>query len=150
VGYIFRCHEQGVVVLAALGYSFWESHVVEKAAQSKSTHTMTAGNNSAVPASAWGDAHGWSTWKMMKVVGMAGVAGLIAGLLGVGGGTLLSPMLLELELHPLVAAATSSTLVSLSSISAALTYVILEELNNEVRLGLVCNAVSMPGQSYHH
>jgi len=39
----------------------------------------------------------------------------VAGLLGIGGGMIVSPLLLELGVHPLVAAATSSLMVGLCS-----------------------------------
>lgn len=38
-------------------------------------------------------------------------AGHTAGLLGIGGGMIVSPLLLELGVHPLVAASTSSLMV---------------------------------------
>lgn len=45
-----------------------------------------------------------------------------SGLLGIGGGMILSPLLLVLGVHPLVSAATSSVLVLFTSSSAALSF----------------------------
>ena len=49
-------------------------------------------------------------------------SGCDAGLLGIGGGIIISPLLLELGADPLVAAATSALMVLFSSSSAALAY----------------------------
>lgn len=50
-------------------------------------------------------------------------------LLGIGGGTIVSPLLLELGVHPLVAAATSSLMVLFSASTAALAFAFDHLLN---------------------
>ena len=57
-----------------------------------------------------------------------------AGLLGIGGGMIVSPLLLELGLHPQVAAATSSLMVLFSASSAALSFAFDHLLNIEYAL----------------
>ena len=57
-----------------------------------------------------------------------------AGLLGIGGGMIVSPLLLELGLHPLVAAATSSLMVLFSASSAALSFAFDHLLNVQYAL----------------
>ena len=47
---------------------------------------------------------------------------LAAGLLGISGGMIISPLLLQLGVHPQVAAATSTFVVLLSTAVAALTF----------------------------
>ena len=57
-----------------------------------------------------------------------------AGLLGIGGGMIVSPLLLELGLHPQVAAATSSLMVLFSASSAALSFAFDHLLNIDYAL----------------
>ena len=45
-----------------------------------------------------------------------------AGLLGIGGGMIVNPLLLEFNIHPQAAAATSTLMVLFSSSSAALSF----------------------------
>ena len=52
-----------------------------------------------------------------------------AGLLGIGGGMVIAPLLIELGLHPLVAAATSSLMVLFSASTAALAFAFEHLLN---------------------
>eukprot|EP00474_Spongospora_subterranea_P000086 CRZ00544.1 hypothetical protein [Spongospora subterranea] len=58
----------------------------------------------------------------------AALAGLIGGLLGIGGGMVLAPLLIELGFHDLVVSATSATAVLLTSSSALTQYIILDML----------------------
>lgn len=52
-------------------------------------------------------------------------AGVVAGLFGIGGGIIKSPLLLELGMHPQAAAGTSSTMILFTSATALMTYLIL-------------------------
>jgi uncharacterized membrane protein YfcA len=61
-----------------------------------------------------------STPARLVIASLASVgAGFLGGLLGIGGGILIAPLLLTLRLPPPAAAATSTLLVLLSSSSAA-------------------------------
>jgi len=51
------------------------------------------------------------------------VAGVVAGLIGIGGGMVLGPMMLQLGVLPQVSAATTATMIVLTSSSAALVFV---------------------------
>jgi hypothetical protein len=53
------------------------------------------------------------------------ISGLMAGLLGIGGGLILGPLLLELGLHPLVSTATSNFLVLFTSSSTSIQFILL-------------------------
>lgn len=53
------------------------------------------------------------------------VSGLMAGLLGIGGGLILGPLLLELGLHPMISTATSNFLVLFTSSSTSIQFIIL-------------------------
>ena len=52
------------------------------------------------------------------------LAGVVAGLMGVGGGLVLGPLMLELAILPEVSAATTSTMVLLTSSSAAAVFLL--------------------------
>eukprot|EP00884_Botryococcus_braunii_P000942 jgi/Botrbrau1/10849/Bobra.0025s0027.1 len=64
----------------------------------------------------------WSMPRLIKTSLITLAGGILAGLLGIGGGMILSPLLLMLGVHPLVSAATSSVLVLFSASSAALSF----------------------------
>lgn len=55
--------------------------------------------------------------------------GIIAGMVGLGGGSFLVPMFLELGLHPQTAAATSTLCVLAGSFSASVTFALYDRLN---------------------
>lgn len=72
------------------------------------------------------------------------VAGLLAGLLGIGGGMVFGPLMLEFKMLPEVAAATSSFMILFTSIAAIIQYAILGRLILDyslwfVMLGFVCS-----------
>jgi uncharacterized membrane protein YfcA len=50
---------------------------------------------------------------------------MFAGLLGIGGGTILGPLLLELGLHPIVSTSTSNFLVLFTSSSTSIQFILL-------------------------
>merc|ERR1719445_245095 len=63
------------------------------------------------------------TWKgVVAYMGIAFTTGLLAGCLGIGGGLVLSPLLLELGFFPAVASAISGMAVLVTSSSALLLY----------------------------
>ena len=70
-----------------------------------------------------------------------------AGLLGIGGGMIVGPLMLELGVHPLVSAATSSVMVLFSSSMGALAYAFDGALNLQFALvfGGGCCAASLVG-----
>jgi hypothetical protein len=60
--------------------------------------------------------------NMFVILGMGGAVGFLSGLLGVGGGFLLTPLLIFSGIPPVVAVATVTTQVVASSTSGALSY----------------------------
>ena len=72
---------------------------------------------------------------LFAAAGVSLLGGFVAGMVGLGGGAVLSPLLLELGVHPLVGAATSVLLVACNSVSAAV------QFGLEGRLPLVYAAV---------
>ena len=73
--------------------------------------------------------------------------GMSAGLLGIGGGMIVNPLLLEFNIHPQAAAATSTLMVLFSSSSAALSFGFGHQLNLHFALifGLCCMGASLVG-----
>lgn len=56
-------------------------------------------------------------------------SGVLAGLLGIGGGLILGPLLLELGLHPVVSTATTNFLVLFTSSSTSIQFILLVIIN---------------------
>mmetsp|Transcript_26995 Transcript_26995/g.76077 ORF Transcript_26995/g.76077 Transcript_26995/m.76077 type:complete len:523 (-) Transcript_26995:604-2172(-) len=67
----------------------------------------------------------WSEGNLIKCTVVMAMAGVTAGFMGIGGGMIMSPLLLTLNVHPQVTAATSSMMVLFSS-SAAFVQLALE------------------------
>jgi len=65
----------------------------------------------------------WNWQKFRFYCCITFAAGVVAGLIGIGGGMVLGPMMLQLGLLPQVSTATTATMIVLTSSSAALMYV---------------------------
>ena len=74
-------------------------------------------------------------------------AGTVAGFIGMGGGFLLNPLLLEFGAHPQVAASTSSLLVLFSSAAATMAFITEGRLDGSLAMvfGTVCCASAFVG-----
>jgi uncharacterized membrane protein YfcA len=65
----------------------------------------------------------WDAQKLRYYSFFTFVAGIIAGLIGVGGGMVLGPLMLILGIHPRVSSATTATMIVLTSSSVAVMFV---------------------------
>lgn len=85
----------------------------------------------------------WSKELIIKYPLYAFSAGILSGLLGIGGGLILGPLLLDLGIHPLVSTATSNFLVVFISGSTTIQYMLHGMMN--YNYGFVCTILSTVG-----
>lgn len=81
--------------------------------------------------------------SILLVLGLSGAVGFISGLFGVGGGFLLTPLLIFLDIPPAVAVATVAAQVAGSSMTGVLTY--LRRRAIDLKLGSVLVAGGILG-----
>jgi len=89
-----------------------------------------------------------SLQSYVRFPSVAFLAGLIGGSLGLGGGIIVSPMLLEVGMHSEAVQATTAAFVFLSSSLATIQYVILDQVawDYAVWYGLLAVAATVLGQ----
>ena len=85
----------------------------------------------------------WCTEILIKYPIYSFFGGTMAGLLGIGGGLIFGPLLLELGLNPIVSTATSNFLVLFTSSSTSLQFILLGSMN--FHYGFVCTICSTLG-----
>jgi uncharacterized membrane protein YfcA len=95
----------------------------------------------------------WTKQAVVKYPALCTAAGVAAGLLGIGGGMVKGPLLLEMGLHPQVAAATSSSMILFTSSATTVQFIILGTLSVEHALwhgaiGFVSGLIGQIGMSY--
>uniref|UniRef100_A0A7S2UHA8 Membrane transporter protein n=1 Tax=Attheya septentrionalis TaxID=420275 RepID=A0A7S2UHA8_9STRA len=65
----------------------------------------------------------WNRQKLRFYAAFTFVAGIVAGLIGIGGGMVLGPLMLVMGIHPRVSTATTATMIVLTSSSVAIMFV---------------------------
>ena len=85
----------------------------------------------------------WSMGIVVRYPFYGFFGGVMAGLLGIGGGLILGPLLLDLGLHPMVSTATSNFLVLFTSSSTSVQFILHGMMN--FKYGFVCTICSTVG-----
>ena len=76
----------------------------------------------------------WNRKAIIKLTIIGFVAGFIAGTIGIGGGVVLGPILLGLDIHPVVCAVNTNFLVLLTSSSTTFQFILFNMLNYQYGL----------------
>lgn len=94
----------------------------------------------------------WKIGRVMTYQATAAATGILAGLVGVGGGLVLSPFFLLTGMEPSVAVATSATCVLFTSSSTTIQYIFTDRIIMSLALiyGLVTLLASYAGTSLVH
>lgn len=71
----------------------------------------------------------WNVWRLALVWVVTMTVGVISGTVGLGGGVLIAPLMIELKVHPQSAAATSTFIVLFASTVAAVAFALDGKLN---------------------
>ncbi|KAG2514196.1 hypothetical protein BBO99_00008651 [Phytophthora kernoviae] len=95
----------------------------------------------------------WTKHAVIKYPALCTAAGVAAGLLGIGGGMVKGPLLLEMGLLPLVSSATSSSMILFTSSATTIQFIILGTLSVEHALwhgmvGFVSGTIGQIGMTY--
>lgn len=95
---------------------------------------------------------GWLVGRVALYEITAALTGLLAGLVGVGGGLILSPFFILTGMEPSVAVATSSTCVLFTSSSTTIQYMFTDRIHMALAVvyGVVCLLASLLGTSLVH
>ncbi len=88
--------------------------------------------------------------KMNKILIICFLAGIISGMLGVGGGILMAPLMLELGMHPKSAASTSNFLLIITSSAGTILFLMSGQLliSFAVMFAIPCSLASWLGSQY--
>ena len=85
----------------------------------------------------------WTKETIIKLCFIGFLAGFIAGVIGIGGGVVLGPILLDLGIHPIVGTVTTNMLVLITSSSTTFQFILFKMLN--VQYGIFCIIFSAVG-----
>jgi hypothetical protein len=85
----------------------------------------------------------WTRNTIIKLCFIGFIAGFVAGTIGIGGGVVLGPILLDLGIHPIVGTVTTNFLVLITSSSTTFQFILFKMLNYEY--GFFCIIFSALG-----
>ena len=85
----------------------------------------------------------WTRETIIKLCFIGFIAGFVAGTIGIGGGVVLGPILLDLGIHPIVGTVTTNFLVLITSSSTTFQFILFKMLNYEY--GFFCVIFSALG-----
>ena len=85
----------------------------------------------------------WTNKTIIKLCSIGFIAGFVAGVIGIGGGVVLGPILLDLGIHPIVGTVTTNMLVLITSSSTTFQFILFKMLN--IEYGIICIIFSALG-----
>ena len=119
----FRCSvEYWFIYLSFVPFTLLITYIVSRIIYKEYVYRISIGypyNNTDIK---------WCNAIFIKFPFYAFISGTMAGLLGIGGGLILGPLLLQLGLHPVVSTATSNFLVLFTSSSTSIQFILLVKL----------------------
>lgn len=88
--------------------------------------------------------------NLNKIILICFISGIISGLLGVGGGIVMAPLMLELGIEPRIAAATSNFLLIFTSFASCALFTLSGQLilDYAIFFAVICGFFSLIGSSY--
>ncbi|CAM9892090.1 unnamed protein product [Ascophyllum nodosum] len=95
----------------------------------------------------------WNPVNTLRYPAVCFFAGFFAGLFGVGGGIVKGPLMLEMGVHPLVAAATSAVMILYTSFTATTSFMVFGLLQEDYAIalfvvGIAATAVGQVGVNH--
>ncbi|CAI5711613.1 unnamed protein product [Hyaloperonospora brassicae] len=138
------CGSAGYWLLTLASFPFFVSVTIYFGIKISRFHTMLQASDYTY---AKGDMV-WTKQAVIKYPALCTAAGIAAGLLGIGGGMVKGPLLLEMGLLPQVSSATSSSMILFTSSATTIQFIILGTLSVEHALwhGVVGFAAGLVGQ----
>ncbi|KAL0407290.1 UNVERIFIED_CONTAM: Sulfite exporter TauE/SafE family protein 2 [Sesamum latifolium] len=147
--YLFRGNrnEQGIIHIAACGTGYWMiSSIQIPLAVIFTTWILHCRKSPSTVQENGSETRNLSSDKLVFPV-MALLAGVLGGVFGIGGGMLISPLLLQIGVQPEVTAATCSFMVLFSSSMSAIQYLLLgmEHIYGALTYAAICFIASLVG-----
>ncbi|KAL4424162.1 hypothetical protein ABPG75_001463 [Micractinium tetrahymenae] len=141
---------QAAVALAASAYFIWQASLpapAEDAAGPQLPPGAVLPEPLPLPGSAGIDSTTWAPERLASSAAVALAGGTVAGMLGIGGGMIVGPLMLELGVHPRVSSATASAMVLFSASSAAASFALEGRLNlpHAAAFGAACAVAAYAG-----
>ena len=138
--------------LRACSVGYWAGFVIQAGSllaaslffvQQASTNQQRSMSADVAPLPMSGDQSIKVPTVLRKASAVAVGGGALASTIGMGGGVIMGPLLLSLQVHPLVTAATSTLMILFSSSAATLSFAVAGNINTEYALIYgVCNSLS--------
>ncbi|KAG3175618.1 hypothetical protein C6341_g9392 [Phytophthora cactorum] len=143
------CGSIGYWLLVIVSFPFFMSVTIYFGMKISRFHTMLQASDYTY---AKGDMI-WTKHAVIKYPALCTAAGVAAGLLGIGGGMVKGPLLIEMGLLPQVSSATSSSMILFTSSATTIQFIILGTLSVDHALwhgavGFVAGLIGQLGMSY--
>ncbi|CAH0515318.1 unnamed protein product [Peronospora belbahrii] len=143
------CGSIGYWMLTVLSFPFFVVVTIHFGIKISRFHTMLQASDYTY---AKGDMM-WTKHAVLKYPALCTLAGVAAGLLGIGGGMIKGPLLIEMGLLPQVSSATSSSMILFTSSATTIQFIVMGTLPVEHALwhgmvGFIAALIGQLGMSY--